>query len=158
MLSQHLVQRCKDGLVTYHPWHMTHRVHASINTPCLWAAWCCSLCRGMPLPVKPPPLQLVVMAVLWGLQEAKSLTWYSEIKYIKIQQVFCKIVDALLFAEMSKQIRTCWCFNYSASGLRNTNCSSSVRTRTKISSLWFASFHLNSAVTHPVCLNSGCPD
>lgn len=107
---------------------MTHRDHASINTPCLWAVWCYSLCRGMPLPAKPPLLQLVVMAGLQRLGSKKPSLLFK----IQIHQNVTSLLhvnDVSLFADMSKKEPAFLIITYSANKFRTNDLSCSVGPR-----------------------------
>lgn len=107
---------------------MTHRDHASINTPCLWAVWVYSLCRGMPLPAKPPFLQLVVMAGLPRLGSKKlSLVFKNQI-HQKVTSLL-HVNDVSLFAGMSKQEPAFLIITYSVNKFRSNDLSSSIGPR-----------------------------
>lgn len=107
---------------------MTHRDHASINTLCLWAVWCYSLCRGMPLPAKPPPLQLVVMAGLQRLGSKKPSLVFENQTHQNVTSLL-HVNDDSLFADMSMQESAFLIITYSANKFRSNDLSSSVGPR-----------------------------
>lgn len=107
---------------------MTHRDHASINTPCPWAVRCYSVCRGMPLPVKPPLPQLVVMARLQRLGSKKQSLVFKNQIHQNVTSLLHVNVDSL-FAVISKQEPAFLKITYSANKFRSNDLSSSVGPR-----------------------------